>query len=112
MTTEREVVTGDRGDYTVDTGIVIVTGSVKITRENNQLDGGYAVVDLNTGVSKLFPTAPGAAPGGDQRVKGLFVPQKKQTPPAEGASGSAPDAQAPASTPSSSSAPSLRLKGH
>lgn len=78
LTTPREVVTGDRADYNVETGIVTVTGSVKITREDNQVNGGYAVVNLNTGISRIFPVPPGAAEGADQRVKALFVPQKKQ----------------------------------
>lgn len=79
LTTPREVVTGDRADYDVESGIVTVTGSVKITREKNQLDGGYAVVNLNTGISRIFPAGPGlASSAGDQRVKGVFVPQKKQ----------------------------------
>lgn len=81
LTTPREVVTGDRADYNVETGIVTVTGSVKITREENQVNGGYAVVNLNTGISRIFPVAPGAASGSDQRVKALFVPQKKQADP-------------------------------
>ncbi len=85
LTTPREVVTGDRADYNVETGIVTVTGSVKITRDDNQLDGGYAVVNLNTGISRIFPVPPGAAEPADRRVKGLFMPQKKQT----AASGSA-----------------------
>ena len=55
-----------------------VTGSVKITRKDNQVDGGYAVVNLNTGISRIFPAAAGLAAGrANQRVKGLFVPQKK-----------------------------------
>jgi len=87
LTTPREVVTGDRGDYNVETGIVTVTGSVKITREDNQLDGGYAVVNLNTGVSRLFPAAPGAAGSSDRRVKGLFIPQKKQPDRPDAATG-------------------------
>jgi len=77
LTTATEVVTGDRADYNVETGIVIVTGSVKITRDQNQLDGGYATVNLNTGISKIFPAPPGVAVG-DQRVKGLLIPQHKQ----------------------------------
>ncbi|HXP96990.1 MAG TPA: LptA/OstA family protein [Telmatospirillum sp.] len=77
ITTPREVVTGDRADYNVETGIVTVTGSVKITREENQVNGGYAVVNLNTGISRVFPVPPGAAEGADKRVKALFVPQKK-----------------------------------
>lgn len=72
-----ETVTGDRGDYNAETGIATVSGSVKISREGgNQLEGGWAHVNLNTGVSKLFPTAAGAAESG-QRVQGVFIPQKK-----------------------------------
>jgi lipopolysaccharide export system protein LptA len=77
VTTPTEVVTGDRADYTVETGIVTVTGSVKMTRENNQLNGGYAVVNLNTGISRLFPAPPG---GKTEQVKGLFVPSPKKSP--------------------------------
>lgn len=79
VTTATEHVTGDRGEYDVESGIVTVTGSVKITREGNQLDGGYAVVNLNTGISKLFPAAPGTG-GGDTRVKGLLIPRHDATP--------------------------------
>lgn len=74
LTTPQEVVTGERGDYNAETGIATVTGSVKITRDNNQLNGGYAHVNLNTGISKLF----GSAPGQDgSRAQGVFVPEKK-----------------------------------
>jgi lipopolysaccharide export system protein LptA len=81
LTTATDVVTGDRADYVVETGIVTVTGSVKMTRQNNQLNGGYAVVNLNTGISTLYPAPPGGK-AGDRQVKGMFVPQKKAPPPA------------------------------
>jgi lipopolysaccharide export system protein LptA len=72
-----ETVTGDRGDYNAETGIATVSGSVKISREGgNQLEGGWAHVNLNTGVSKLFPVAAGGTDSG-QRVQGVFIPQKK-----------------------------------
>lgn len=85
LTTPTEVVTGDRADYMVETGIVTVTGSVKINRGGNQIDGNYAVVNLNTGISKVL-SAPVGKPA-DRQVKGLFVPQKKSPapPPAENA---------------------------
>lgn len=76
LNTLADEVTGERGDYNVETGIATVSGSVKISREGNQLNGGYAHVNLNTGISKLFAAAPGAKEGG-QRVQGLFVPDKK-----------------------------------
>jgi len=74
LTTATEVVTGDRGDYNMESGIATVSGSVKITRGGNELNGGYAHVDLNSGISKLFGAAPGAT--GDQRVRGTFVPDR------------------------------------
>ena len=77
LLTATETVTGDRGDYNVETGIATVSGSVKIIREGgNQLDGGWAHVNLNTGVSKLFAGTPGSDDTG-KRVQGLFIPQKK-----------------------------------
>jgi lipopolysaccharide export system protein LptA len=92
LTTPTEVVTGDRADYVVETGIVTVTGSVKMTRENNQLNGGYAVVNLNTGISRMYPAPPGGrAP--DSQVRGLFVPQPKKTPAPTAAATTAPKAQ-------------------
>jgi lipopolysaccharide export system protein LptA len=89
LTTATDVVTGDRADYVVETGIVTVTGSVKMTRQNNQLNGGYAVVNLNTGISTLYPAPPGGK-AGDRQVKGLFVPQKKSPPPAAAPAPKAP----------------------
>ena len=78
LTTPTEVVTGDHADYDVESGIVIITGNdVHLTREQNTLDGQYAVINLNTGISKLYPVPPGSASNGTQRVKGVFTPQKK-----------------------------------
>ena len=67
--TPDEVVKSTRGVYDVDTGIVTLTGSVKITRGKNQLNGEHAEVNLNTGVSKIF----GRGRGG---VRGIFVPER------------------------------------
>jgi lipopolysaccharide export system protein LptA len=73
LTTSSETVTGDRGEYNMETGIATVSGSVKITRGNNELNGGYAHVDLNSGISRLFGGPPGDKP---QRVKGTFIPER------------------------------------
>lgn len=75
LTTAREVVTGEKGIYDAESGIVTVTGSVKITRDDNQLNGGYALVNLNSGVSTLYASAPGTR--SERRVHGLFVPERK-----------------------------------
>jgi lipopolysaccharide export system protein LptA len=77
LTTPTEAITGERGDYNLETGIATVSGSVKIVREGgNQLEGGWAHVNLTTGVSKLFAGTPGGQNDG-KRVQGLFIPQKK-----------------------------------
>lgn len=76
LTTPKDVVTGDRGDYNVETGIATVAGSVKLVREGNELNGGYAHVNLNTGISRLFGAAPGQKDG-DARAHGTFTPEKK-----------------------------------
>jgi lipopolysaccharide export system protein LptA len=89
LTTPTDVVTGDRADYVVETGIVTVTGSVKMTRENNQLNGGYAVVNLNTGISRMYPAPPGGK-AADRQVKGLFVPAPKKAASAPAATQPAP----------------------
>jgi len=60
-----EYVVGDRARYLVPEQIAILTGNVKITRGNNQLNGDEAEVNLVTGISTLK---------GD-RVTGLLVPK-------------------------------------
>jgi lipopolysaccharide export system protein LptA len=74
VSSPNEIATGKQGVYNVDTGIAVLSGSVKVTRGNNQLRGAYAEINLNTGVSRLFGS-------GKQRVKGYFAPEdlKKST---------------------------------
>lgn len=79
LTTPTDVVTGDRADYVVETGIVTVSGSVKMNHNGNQADGAYAVVNLNTGISKLFSALPGGR-SADRQVKALLVPAPKKAP--------------------------------
>ena len=70
ITTEDDVVTSDRAVYNVDSGIVTLFGSVKITRGANQLNGCEAEVNLNTGKSKLKSCSSEIA--GGKRVQGLL----------------------------------------
>lgn len=69
ITTAREVAMADRGVYNAETGIATLNGRVRLTRGENQLNGEYAEVDLNTGVSRIL----GSKEGG--RVHGLFIPR-------------------------------------
>lgn len=65
---------GDKGVYVAADGVATLVGDVKISRGENQLNGGYAEVNLNTGVSRLL----GAPPDSDAkaRVRGLLRPRK------------------------------------
>ncbi len=66
VTGPTEVVRGNQGVYYADSAIAVLTGNVRITRGQNQLNGERAEVNMNTGVSKLT---------GGGRVGGYFVPE-------------------------------------
>lgn len=70
-----EEATGRRGVYEPDSGIATLTGDVRLLRGSNKLSGGYAVVNMKTGVSTLYPSADRAA--SDGRVHGLLVPDSR-----------------------------------
>lgn len=74
ISTPQESVRGDKGIYFVRRQFATLTGDVKITRGDNQLNGRYAEVNLKTGVSKLRGAVPGQA---GSRVRGLLVPRRK-----------------------------------
>ncbi len=66
ISSPEEIVRAKYGIYNVETGIATLTGSVKITRGDNQLNGARARVNLNTGVSSIL--------GGKQGVRGFLSP--------------------------------------
>jgi lipopolysaccharide export system protein LptA len=75
ISTPQDIVRARRGDYNPNTGIATLTGDVKITRGDNQMNGEFAEVNLNTGISRIT--------GGDQdggRVKGLVLPTARTRP--------------------------------
>ena len=78
ITTAEEYARGNHGIYYVDRELASLNGDVKITREDNQLNGQYAEVNLKTGISRLLPGPPGqAVKDGGERVHGLLVPKRK-----------------------------------
>src|SRR5690606_17134882 len=85
ITTPEEVLTGSRGTYRADTNIAQVSGSVKIRRGPNVLEGERAQVDLTTNVSTMFGGG-GTITGSDGRVRGVFYPgsEKKDEKEHEG----------------------------
>jgi lipopolysaccharide export system protein LptA len=75
ISTKEEFARGDKGVYNAKTEIARLYGDVKLTRGDNQLNGGYAEVNLKTGVSKLMGAPPNAAER--NRVKALLKPEGK-----------------------------------
>ena len=69
--TRDEIARGSRGVYNATTEKAILSGDVRITRGQNQLNGARAEVDFKTGVSRML------ADGDKGRVKGLLTPEDK-----------------------------------
>ncbi len=89
VVTKTDSIWASKGIYDVAAGIVTLNGNVRITRDGNQLNGDNAIINLNTGISKLL-TDPGAKspkpgqndlnlrePRRKKRVRGLLVPKRK-----------------------------------
>jgi lipopolysaccharide export system protein LptA len=73
-----QIARGDDGDYDIVTGIATLAGHVRLTRGENEMSGRYAVVDLNTNVSRLLSEPPGTKVAGNpSRVEGLIFPRRK-----------------------------------
>jgi lipopolysaccharide export system protein LptA len=88
VTTPQEVARGDRGVYNARTGIAVLTGAVKITRDKNQLNGSAAEMNFNTNVSRIIA---GPAAGGQRPpVRALIVPNEKKNKDAEPSASGAP----------------------
>jgi len=78
--TPTDMATGDRAIYVPDLGIARLGGNVRITRGQNQLNGGQAIVNMKTGVARLIGDG-GAGVG--QRVQGLVLPNDTASQPPE-----------------------------
>jgi lipopolysaccharide export system protein LptA len=76
--TPTEVVRGDTGVYTPPNSIARLLGNVRIVRGDNVLTGCEAIVNMDTGISRLV-----ACPG--VPVRGIIVPGEGQNLPAPGA---------------------------
>jgi lipopolysaccharide export system protein LptA len=75
ISTPTEYASGRAGTYYVQKQLATLSGDVKITQGKNQMNGEYAEVNLETGVSRLLAAPPGqSAPA---PVRGLLVPPKK-----------------------------------
>jgi lipopolysaccharide export system protein LptA len=74
ITTPSEVARGSQGIYDIGRKIATLTGNVKVTRGQSQLNGSAAEVNMDTGVSRMLAGPKGQGTG---RVRGLFVPNDK-----------------------------------
>jgi lipopolysaccharide export system protein LptA len=73
ITTPTEVARGDKGDYDAEAKVATLTGNVKLTRGDSQLNGQRAEVNMRTGVSRLLADGTDRTNGG-KRVRVLIVP--------------------------------------
>lgn len=69
VSTPTDIVRAEQGDYNPDRGLATLSGNVKITRGDTQLNGDRAEVNLTTGESRLLSSRSG------ERVRGLFLPK-------------------------------------
>ncbi len=74
---------GDTGVYDAKTGVVTLSGHVRLTRGKDEMRGNYGVVDVNRNIGYLLPRAPSNrnAGGSSRRVEALIVPDKKNGAP-------------------------------
>ena len=77
LSTPTDIVTANRGDYRLDAGLATVTGDVRITRGETQLNGDRAEVNLNTGQSRLLTNAPDTKQA-NKKVRAIFVPTARR----------------------------------
>ncbi len=79
LSTPQETASGARGVYDVENRKINLYDHVVLTREKNTLKGDTLVYDFATGKSKLTGGASATQAGtkGKERVRALFVPDKK-----------------------------------
>ena len=54
LTTAKESVRGNKGEYNRETGIAKIEGKVTLSQGANTASGGFAVIDTKAGTSRLF----------------------------------------------------------
>lgn len=74
VSTPKDFARGDSGVYYARSELATLEGNVRITSDGNQLNGGYAEVNLATGISKLKGSSSGSG-----QVRGLLIPGSAPT---------------------------------
>ena len=70
-----ETVTGKEAVYDADRQEMTVTGDVQIVRYSGTINGQKAIVNMNTGISRMF-TQSGDNDKNSARIKGIFLPSE------------------------------------
>lgn len=85
LATPEETASGARGDYNVEGQEIHLYDNVVLTRGQNTLKGNQLTYNFETGRSVVTggTVAPSGASAGKERVRALFVPEKKDGTPKE-----------------------------
>jgi lipopolysaccharide export system protein LptA len=78
VSTPTQIAQGAKGVYNLETQIATLVDHVRVTQGTNQLNGDYAEVNLNTGVSRML--SGNAAGKAGARVSALIVPNQGTQP--------------------------------
>ena len=78
VSTPTQIAQGAKGVYNLDTQIATLVDRVRVTQGKNQLNGDYAEVNLNTGISRMLSGQ--AAGSAGARVSALIVPTEGTAP--------------------------------
>jgi lipopolysaccharide export system protein LptA len=73
VTTASDIVHGDEGVYDIAAKRTVLFGNVRATHGQNTIEGASADVNMDTGVSQVFP-------GPGQRVHAVFERESAQKP--------------------------------
>ena len=84
ITTPTEIARGNTGDYDADSQVATLSGNVRLTRGDNQLNGDRAEVNMKTGISKLLAdegpsTVSRTNPAEGKRVRVLIMPGQAES---------------------------------
>ena len=69
FTGEDEKIYADRARYNLTTMIIRMEGNIRMEKGKSRLAGSHAIVNMKTGISKLFKN-------GQDKVKGVFIPDE------------------------------------
>ena len=76
INTLTERIKANKGIYDLKSGIITLSGDVRISKGKNQLNGDNAIINLNTGISKLLVNNNSKSPQKKKRIRGYLMPKQ------------------------------------